>query len=180
MMPGHRERRREFRWARPSRLSAACLSCVQVFLGDSGRVAVEVRVGEHAGGGAGVVEDVEPELAVVVAHAGAAADDLLELAHRADDPGEHDVLAGRRVHAGGEELGGGEDRRRAGLDVLEPAQVAAADVALVGGDAADIVAGLRTRSALRLLRARRISSACSWSTQKTMVLAKRSVFFRNR
>ena len=33
-------------------------------------------------------------------------------------------------------------------------------------------------SVLQLLRAFRISSACSWSTQKTMVLPKRSVFLR--
>ena len=35
--------------------------------GDSSRIAVEVRVGKQAGRGAGVVDDVEPELAVVVA-----------------------------------------------------------------------------------------------------------------
>jgi len=33
-------------------------------------------------------------------------------------------------------------------------------------------------SVLQLLIAFRISSACSWSTQKTMVLPKRSVFLR--
>ena len=71
---------------------------------DPGRIAVEVGVGEHAGGRAGVVEDVEPELAVVVAHARAAPDDLLELAHRADDARQNDVLAGRRIDAGREQL----------------------------------------------------------------------------
>ena len=59
--------------------------------------------------------------------------------HGADHAGQHDVLAGRRVDAGGEQLRRGEDDRRLGLDVLEPAQVPAPDVALVGGDAADVV-----------------------------------------
>ena len=76
------------------------------------RVAVEVRVGEQPRGGAGVVEDVEEELAVVVAHAGAAADDLLELGHGVDHADQHDVLAGRHVHAGGQQLRGGEDDGR--------------------------------------------------------------------
>ena len=57
-----------------------------------GRIAVEVGIGEQAGGRAGVVEDVEVELAVVVPDARAAADDLLELGHRVDDPRQHDVL----------------------------------------------------------------------------------------
>ena len=63
----------------------------------------------------------------------------LELAHRADNAGQNDVLAGRDVHAGGEELGGGQDHRRLRLDILKPAQMAAADLPFVGGDAADIV-----------------------------------------
>ena len=127
---------------------------VDLLFGDQGRVAVEVRVGEQAGGRAGVVEDVEPELAVVVADAGAAADDLLELGHGADHAGQHDVLAGGGIHAGGEQLRGGEDDRRAGLHVLEAARVAAADVAFVGGDPADVVAdAAATRSAFRLFRA---------------------------
>ena len=75
-----------------------------LLLGDLGRVAVEIGVGEHPGGGAGVVDDVEPQLAVVVADTGAATDDLLELGHGADDAGKHDVLAGRRINPGGEEL----------------------------------------------------------------------------
>ncbi len=76
---------------------------------------------------------------MVVAHAGAAPDDLLELGHRADHAREDDVLAGRGVHAGGEELGGGEDGGRERFRVLEAAEVAAPDVALVGGDTADVV-----------------------------------------
>ncbi len=91
----------------------ACLPIfADLFLGDPHRVAVEVRVGEEPRGRAGVVEDVEPELAVIVAHARAAPDDLLELAHGADDARQHDILAGRRINAGREQLRGREDDRR--------------------------------------------------------------------
>ena len=93
-----------------------------LLLRDPRRIAVEVRIGEQPRGRAGVVEDVEPELAVVVADPGAAADDLLELAHRADDARQHDVLAGRRVDAGRQQLRGGQDRRRFGVDVLKAAR----------------------------------------------------------
>ena len=41
----------------------------------------KVRIGEHAGGGTGVVKNVEPQLAVIVAKAGAASDNLFEFAH---------------------------------------------------------------------------------------------------
>ena len=95
-----------------------------LLLGHERRLAVEVRVGEQARGGAGVVEDVEEELAVVVAHPRAAADDLLELGHRADHAREHDVLAGRGIDAGREQLRGGEDHRRHRLQVLKLAEVA--------------------------------------------------------
>jgi len=66
--------------------------------------AIEGWISEEARGGAGVVEDVEPELAVFIAHARAAPDDLLELAHGPDDAREHHVLARGHVHAGGEHL----------------------------------------------------------------------------
>ena len=112
---------------------------VNLLLGGEGGVAVEGRVGEVARGGAGVVEDVEPELAVVVPDARAAPDDLLELDHRVDEAHEHDVAAGGRVEAGGEQLRRGEDDGRARLHVLKPLHVAAPDVALVGGDAADVI-----------------------------------------
>ena len=87
----------------------------------------------------GVVEDVEEQLAVIVADPRAPADDLLELGHGVDDPQQHHVLAGRHVNAGGEHLRGGEDDGRGALHVLEPAQVAAADAALVGNDPANVV-----------------------------------------
>src|SRR4051794_22992090 len=56
---------------------------VVVYLDDLGsdREAVEVGVGKEASGGAGVVEDVEEELTVVIARPRAPANDLLELRH---------------------------------------------------------------------------------------------------
>src|SRR5262249_34661381 len=62
-------------------------------LGGEGGVALKGRVGEVARGRAGVVEDVEPELAVVVAHTRAAPEDLLELDHGVDEANEHHVAA---------------------------------------------------------------------------------------
>ena len=49
-------------------------------------------------------------------------------------------------------------------------------LALVGDDPADVVGVLPDQVGVEVVRApARISSACSWSTQKTIVLAKRSV-----
>ena len=110
---------------------------------DPDRIAVEVRIGEQPRGRAGVVDDVEPELAVVVADARAAPDDLLEFAHRADDAREHDVLAGRRINAGRQQLRRREDHRRLRFDVLEAAEVAAPDVPFVRRHAADVIGILR-------------------------------------
>ena len=69
--------------------------------------AVELGVGEMAGR-APEVDQREVELACVLVHAGAAADDLLELGHRADRPVEHDQPAGLHVDAGGEQAGCGD------------------------------------------------------------------------
>ena len=104
------------------------------------RVAVEVRVGEQAGGPAGVVEDVEEQLAVIVADAGAPADDLLELGHGVDDPqpGPCSCRSGTSTPV----VSICEVVRMTGrlrLQVLEAAQVAAADVALVGDDPAHVI-----------------------------------------
>ena len=127
---------------------------VHLLFGDPHRIAVEGRIGKEPRGGAGVVENVEPELAVVIPDARPAPDDLLELAHRADDAGQHDVLASRRIDAGREHLRCREDRGHLGVDVLKAAQMATADVAFIGRDAADIVRILATKSLLRLLSAR--------------------------
>ena len=77
---------------------------VNFLLRGEGGIAVEGRVGKITRGRAGVIEDVEPELAVVVADARAAPDDLLELDHRVDETHEYDIATGGRVEAGGEQL----------------------------------------------------------------------------
>ena len=61
-------------------------------------------------------------------------------------------LTRRRIHAGREQLRRGEDDGRVGLEFLEASEMAPADVAFVGGDAAHVVGMLSsTRSAFRLL-----------------------------
>ena len=112
---------------------------VHLFLCLDGRVAIEVGVGEQASGGTGVVEDVEEQLAVVVPHAGAAPDDLFELDHGVDHAHQDDVLAGGRVHSGGEHLRSGQDDGSLAFQILEVAEVAAADVALVRRDPANVI-----------------------------------------
>ena len=82
---------------------------------------------------------LKEQLAVIVADARAATDDLLELGHRVDDPHQHDVLHGRSIDAGGEQLRRGQDDRRAAFQVLEVAEMAAPDVAFVGRDPANVV-----------------------------------------
>ncbi len=64
---------------------------------------------------------------------------MLELAHGANHPRQHHVLAGRGIDTGGQKLGGGEHDGRGAVHVLKPVEVAAPDVAFVGGDAAHIV-----------------------------------------
>ena len=103
------------------------------------REPVKAGVGKLAGGRSGVVQDVEIELAVVLPNPGAPPDDLLELAHGVNDAHDDDVFAGRRVYPGGEQLGGGENDRRGGFQLLKPAQVAASDPAFVGGHTGDVV-----------------------------------------
>ena len=112
---------------------------VDRFLPRAGRFAVEIGIGELLRRRAGIVDDVEGELAVIGAQARAAPDDLLELRHGADDPRQHDVLAGRSVHPRGQELGRRQDRRGSGLHVLELGSVGASDVALVRGHPADVI-----------------------------------------
>ena len=73
-------------------------------------LAVEIRVSKQTRG-ALEIHDGEVELLVVLAQAGAATDDLLELGHRVDVLVQHDELAGFGIHSGGEQLGGGGDDR---------------------------------------------------------------------
>ena len=79
--------------------------------GRQGRLSIEVGIGKEASGAAGVVEDVEIELAVIILDAGAASDDLFEFGHGIDDAGDDDVLAGLNVDACGQKLRGGDNRR---------------------------------------------------------------------
>jgi hypothetical protein len=106
---------------------------------DARGVAVEIRVSEVLRGRAGEVDNVEVFLAVVHLEPGAAADDLLELGARADHAGQHHVLDHLGIDAGGQQLRGGEDDGRGLVHVLKIGEVREADVAFVGGDAADVV-----------------------------------------
>ncbi len=103
------------------------------------RIAVKIVVGEQPRGAPGVIEDREPELAVVRPHARAAPNDLLELDHGVHHPRDGDVPARRDIDARGQELRGRHDDRRGALDVLELAQVPAPDVALVSYHANHVV-----------------------------------------
>ena len=67
--------------------------------------------GRRSGWCASEVDQGEVELLGVLVDAGAAADDLLELGHRADLAVEHDQPAGLGVDAGGEQPRGGDDDR---------------------------------------------------------------------
>ncbi len=113
---------------------------VNLLLSDNCRIAVELGIGKQASG-LSVVEDVEEVFAVIVAEAGAAANDLLELDHRIDDAGQDDVLAGGGINARSQQLGTGENDRRPGVrfHVLEFAQVPQAHVAFVRGHTADVI-----------------------------------------
>ena len=62
-------------------------------------------------GRAAEVDQGEVELLGVLVDAGAAADDLLELGHRADRAVEHDQAAGLGIDAGGEQPRGGDEHR---------------------------------------------------------------------
>ena len=63
------------------------------------RLAIEIRIGEMAGR-APKIHQREVELPGLLMHAGAAADDLLELGHGADRAVEHDEPAGLDIDAG--------------------------------------------------------------------------------
>ena len=91
---------------------------------DLHRFAVEVRVGEVVGGLA-EVDEGEVVLLGVLVDARAAADDLLELGHRADFAVEHDQAAGLGIDAGGEQPRGGDDDRVFRLRVDEVVELGA-------------------------------------------------------
>jgi hypothetical protein len=105
---------------------------------DHHRFAIEIRVGEQAGG-ALEVHDGEVELLVVLAQAGATADDLFELGHRVDVLVQHDELAGLGINAGGQQLGGGDDDRVRFVVVDEVGKLGLAFV-VIAGDAHHVAA----------------------------------------
>src|SRR5690606_39363872 len=63
-----------------------------------------------------------------------AADDLLELGHRVDDPHKHNVLHRGGVDARSQQLRRGQDHGSAPLKILEMAEVSLADVPFVRRD----------------------------------------------
>ncbi len=103
---------------------------------DLNRLAVEVRVGEMAGRAA-EVDQGEIELLGVLVDAGAAADDLLELGHRADCAVQHDQAAGLRIHAGGKQPRGGDEDGIFRFRVDEVAELGLA-LRVAAGDAHDV------------------------------------------
>ena len=64
---------------------------------------------------------------------------MLEFDHRIDQPQEHDIAAGRRIKAGGEQLRGCQNDGRARLHVLKPLHVTTPNVTFIGGDTADVI-----------------------------------------
>ena len=119
-------------------------------------------------------------LSVVGVQARAAADDLLEIDHRPDRLGTSTMFltVGRSTPV----ESSCDVVAITGVSVSTSAkslEVALADVAFVARRCGPRSSGAaRVRSAFALCSARRIWSACSWSTQKTIVFAHRSVRFR--
>ena len=88
-------------------------------------------------GGLPEVDQGEVVLLRVLVDAGAAADDLLELGHRAHFAVEDDEAAGLGVDTGGEQARGGDDDRIFRLRVDEVADLGAA-FGIIAGDAHDV------------------------------------------
>ena len=88
-------------------------------------------------GGAPEIHQSEVELAGVLVHAGATAEDLLELGHGADLAVEHDQAAGLDINAGGEQPRGGDQHGMFGFRVDEVVQLRLA-LGVTAGDAHDV------------------------------------------
>ena len=84
------------------------------------------------------IHDGEAELALILAHTGTAADDLLKLRHGVDVLIEHDQLRHLTVGAGRQELGGGRDDRILRGDGDEVIELALS-VVVRAGDAHHVV-----------------------------------------
>ena len=93
------------------------------------RFAIPLRIAEMM---VRLHEVVDREVVLAVVEPRAASDDLLELDHRVDRAHQHDVADVAGIHAGGELLRGGQDRRDGLFVVLEVAQVLLAERAVVG------------------------------------------------
>src|SRR5213592_3542222 len=63
--------------------------CIDLFLADERWLTVKRRVREPLRRRTSVIDDVEPKLAVIIAHPRSAPDDLFELGQRPDDTGDH-------------------------------------------------------------------------------------------
>src|ERR1019366_10431531 len=100
--------------------------------------AVKLRVGKKSGS-ACVVDDVEVELVIVVAHTGAAPNDLLEVGHGVNDTGQNHIPAGRNVNARGQHLRGGHQGRDEHLHIHEAVKVSAPDRSLIRHDPRNVV-----------------------------------------
>src|SRR6185312_9045517 len=102
-----------------------------LFLSHQRRIAIEIRISKEARGASSVVENIEEELAIIVSHARAAADDLLELRHGIDGAHDDDVLASRYVNTCREHLRRREDYWRRCLELHEASEVRPPNMPLV-------------------------------------------------
>ena len=100
------------------------------------RLPVPFRVAEVV---MGLHEIVDGEVVLAVIEPCPPADDLFELDHGVDRPHQHDIADIAGIHAGGELLRSGQDRRDRLLVVLEVAQMLIAQFAVVGRDPLAVV-----------------------------------------
>src|SRR6266487_6301319 len=63
--------------------------CIDFFFADERWITVELTISEVACRGTCVIDNVEPEFAVIIAHPRSAPDDLLEFGHRTDHTGDN-------------------------------------------------------------------------------------------
>src|SRR6266705_3490694 len=73
--------------------------CIDLFFADERWITVELTISEVACRGTSVIDNVEPELAVIITHARPAADDLFEFGHRTDHTSDNYVLTRWDIYA---------------------------------------------------------------------------------
>lgn len=110
-----------------------------LLFGHQRRFTVEVRVGKETRRRAGIVQNAEVVLAVIVAHPTSSPNDLLKIDHRRNHPGNDDVFAGGNIHSGGQQLGRGHQPGSQGFELLKLAEQSFADAALVRSDPANVI-----------------------------------------